>query len=367
MAADVARLFSGQRLRLARELRGMTQSDLANEPAVDVTSAAISQFENRQAKPREATVEQLAEALGYPIGFFAVTAMPSSRFDDDIERFDGYGHFRSLRSLTAKQRRESLSVTQLARDLVYALAQRVRLPEVAIPRIDADPVQPGETDAAASEVRRAWGVPDGPIADVLLVAERNGLVGMRHRMPTDAVSAYSVPFPECPVLVLREGRAKRDRDRFSTSHEIGHLVLHKPGTSLAPKDVELQADRFASAFLMPADHIQAELPGTLDWVRFIELKQRWQVSIAALIRRARDLGVMSEVTYLQGVRTISARGWRTDEPADLGAPESPRLLAEAVKAAGVSAVELADETGWPVDLVASVLASSGDRRPQLTI
>ncbi|MDA8438622.1 MAG: XRE family transcriptional regulator [Propionibacterium sp.] len=360
-------MFSGQRLRLARELRGMTQSDLANQPAVEVTSAAISQFESRQARPREATVEQFAEALGCPVGFFAVTAMPSSRFDDDNERFDGYGHFRSLRSLTAKQRRESLAVTQLARDLIYALAQRIRFPEVAIPRITADPVQPDATDAAASEVRRGWGVPDGPIADVLLVAERNGLVGVRHQIATDAVSAYSVPFPERPVLVLREGRAKRDRDRFSTSHEIGHLVLHRPGSSLAPKDVERQADRFASAFLMPADDIRAELPGTLDWVRFIELKQRWMVSIASLMRRARDLGVMPEATYGQGVRTISARGWRTDEPADLGAPESPRLLAEAVRTAGVSAVELADETGWPVDLVAPVLASSGDRRKQLTI
>jgi Zn-dependent peptidase ImmA (M78 family) len=160
---------------------------------------------------------------------------------------------------------------------------------------------------------------------------------------------------------------RRDRDRFSCSHEIGHLALHEPETALASKDIERQADGFASAFLMPADQIRDELPANLDWVRFIELKQRWQVSIAALLRRAKDLGVMSEAMYVQGVQTMSARGWRTDEPGDLGAPESPRLLAQAVAVAGIDAGDLAQTTGWPTELIRPILSASVDRRPQVSI
>jgi Zn-dependent peptidase ImmA (M78 family)/transcriptional regulator with XRE-family HTH domain len=369
VAADVARLFSGQRLRLAREIRGLSQSDLARDERVDVTSAAISQFEKpaSQVKPREATVEQLAEALDFPIGFFAVTAMPSSRPDEDLERLDGYGHFRSLRSLTAKKRREALSVTQLVRDVVYSLAQHVRLPEVAVARVAVNPYRPSDADAAAAHVRQEWALLDGPVPDVLQLAERHGVVAVRHQIDTDAVSAYSVPFPERPVVVMHRRGAKRDRDRFSCSHEIGHLAMHDPGTELAPKDIETQADRFASAFLMPADQIRDELPSTLEWVRFLELKLRWQVSIGALLRRAKDLGVMTDETYLQGVRTMSARGWRTAEPGDLGTPESPRVLARAVAAAGISADALADETGWPSELIAPVLAASTDSRPEVSI
>jgi len=109
--------------------------------------------------------------------------------------------------------------------------------------------------------------------------------------------------------------------------------MHDPGSELAPNDIEKQADRFASAFLMPADQISDELPSTLEWLRFLERKLRWQVSIGALLRRAKDLDLMTEETYLQGVRTMSARGWRTNEPGDLGAPESPRVLARAVEVA----------------------------------
>jgi Zn-dependent peptidase ImmA (M78 family)/transcriptional regulator with XRE-family HTH domain len=345
----------------------MTQSELAKGGVVEVSSAAISQFEKGLAKPRQTTVEQLAAALNFPVGFFAVTAMPSSRADDDLERLDGYGHFRSLRSLTAKQRREALSITQLVRDLVYGLAQQVHLPDLMIPRLNADLARPEQVDVAAAQVRREWGIAEGPIVDVLQIAERHGLVGIRHSVPSNAVSAYSVPFPERPVVVLHQHFAKRDRDRFSCSHEVGHLALHEPGTGLASKDIEKQADRFASSFLMPADQIRAEFPSTLDWVRFIELKQRWQVSIASLLRRAKDLGVMTETTYMQGVRTISARGWRSEEPGDLGTPEAPRLLAHAVKAAGTTPIALADETGWPADLIEMILTASADSRPHVMI
>lgn len=366
-AADAARLFSGQRLRLARELRQLTQSDLARDERVQVTSAAISQFEKGDAKPRPSTVELLAEVLNFPVGFFVVTAMPSSRPDDELERLDGYGHFRSLRSLTAKQRREALSVTQLVRDLIHVLDQHVRLPALSIPRLRADVDEPARIEVAVAQLRREWNIADGPITDVLRLAEQHGVVGTRHKIATNVVSAYSVPFPERPVVVMHRNGAKRDRDRFSCSHEIGHLVLHEPGTTLAPKDIERQADQFASSFLMPAAQIADELPATLDWVRFVELKQRWQVSISSLLRRARDLGVMPEATYGQGLRIISARGWRTNEPGDLGPAESPRLLTLAVSAAKMDAEDLANETGWPADLVASILVESADGRPELKI
>lgn len=366
-ATEVARLFSGQRLRLAREMRQLTQSDLARNERIGISSAAISQFEKGDAKPRPATVELLAEVLGFPVKFFGVTAMPSSLPDNEFERLDGYGHFRSLRSLTAKQRREALSVTQLVRDLVHVLAQHVRLPEDSVPRLHENANAPAAIDAAAARLRREWDIADGPIPNVLRLAERHGVVGVRHKIATDAVSAYSVPFPERPVVVMHRDGAKRDRDRFSCSHEIGHLVLHEPGTSLAPKDIERQAHQFASSFLMPAHQIADELPATLDWVRLVDLKQRWQVSISALLRRAKDLGVMPEATYLQGMRIISARGWRTNEPGDLGAPESPRLLTLAASTAELGAGDLANETGWPAPVVAEILAESADNRPQLKI
>src|SRR6266568_674101 len=318
VAANVARLFSPQRLRLARETCGLTQTELSRR--LGMSSAAVSQFEKADARPSTATVARLAEVLSFSIEFFATSSSPSSRFDGDLDQFDGHGHFRSLRSLTAMQRRQALSTTQLIRDLADALSRHVRLPDPAVPwsPVSTDGVALAEERAAI--LRQIWNVPSGPVSDVVQLVERHGIVIARHRIETAVVSAYSVPFPDRPVLVLNQHGSKRDRDRFSVSHEVGHLTMHQASKILATKAVEAQAHRFAAAFLMPADEIRDELPSKADWVHLIALKQRWQVSINALLRRANDLNIMSDSTYTQAMRTISNRGWRTEEPGDLGAP-----------------------------------------------
>ena len=79
---------------------------------------------------------------------------------------------------------------------------------------------------------------------------------------------------------------------------------------------------------MPADDIHDLLPTSVDWPALFELKREWQVSLAALLMRARTLGRMSESTYLTAIKAASARGWRRMEPVPLGPPEQPtRLLA----------------------------------------
>jgi Zn-dependent peptidase ImmA (M78 family) len=74
--------------------------------------------------------------------------------------------------------------------------------------------------------------------------------------------------------------------------------------------VETQAHQFAAAFLMPSEDIYDRLPSKVDWQVLFELKRHWQVSLAALLMRAKTLGKMTDRTYLTAVKTISARGWR---------------------------------------------------------
>jgi Zn-dependent peptidase ImmA (M78 family) len=95
-------------------------------------------------------------------------------------------------------------------------------------------------------------------------------------------------------------------------------------------EVENQAHTFAAAFLMPRSDIYDELPSRADFLTFFDLKQRWNVSIAALLMRARDLHKMTPSTYTSAMKLMSARGWRRKEPVSLGAPEQPRLLEVAI-------------------------------------
>jgi len=71
-----------------------------------------------------------------------------------------------------------------------------------------------------------------------------------------------------------------------------------------------QAHAFAAAFLMPKQDIHDELPATPDWSTLFDLKRRWQVSLAAMLIRAKTLGRMNDATYLAAVKAASVRGWR---------------------------------------------------------
>lgn len=366
-AAIASALFSPRRLRLARETRMMTRTALAL--AAGVTPAAVSQFERGDARPVPQTLLRLGGALAFPVMFFAVSAVPSSREAMPGEEHHDQGYFRSLRSIAVADRRRALALSHLIHDLADRLSHTVRLPDRDIPHhaVHAE-ADPASAEDRADEIRAAWGIPPGPIPNVVLEMERRGVVCARYHAGTHDVDAFSVPFPDLPVVVLGDDKAKRDRERFSAAHELGHLVMHDTRDA-GSKAIEDQANRFAAAFLMPAADIRTELPATASWRELVILKKRWGASIGALLRRSRTLDVMSEATYLQALRYMSGRGWRVDEPGDLGAGEAPRLLslaASAAQQAGLTIGALASETGWPEPMIAEVLSASMDPRPRIS-
>jgi Zn-dependent peptidase ImmA (M78 family) len=177
------------------------------------------------------------------------------------------------------------------------------------------------------------GLAAGPVPNVVETLEDHGLIVIRLPLETADVDAFSLPFQDRPVVVLGADKNDRARSRFDAAHELGHLVAH--GDQVwGVKEVEQQAHFFAGAFLMPADDIAHELPTRADWPELFDLKRKWQVSLSALLMRARTLGRMSESQYLTAVKTASARGWRRVEPVPLGQPEEPvrftRLLAVSI-------------------------------------
>ncbi len=87
--------------------------------------------------------------------------------------------------------------------------------------------------------------------------------------------------------------------------------------------------------------------------------------MGALLRRANTLEIMSDTTYNQAMRTMSARGWRIEEPGDLGAPEMPAVLTHAARLAGTTSESLARDTGWPKSCIDEVLAASTEARPEI--
>jgi Zn-dependent peptidase ImmA (M78 family)/transcriptional regulator with XRE-family HTH domain len=334
--------FQPGRLRLARELENKSQSDLSG-PA-HVTPAAISQFESGDAKPSDQTLGLLAQALDVPVEFLL---RPMEHTHE--------GFFRSLRKSSVAQRRRARSFAHLVHDLAVAPGGDSVLSPLSLPRVPVETLDVGSPRIAeaARAVRAAWGLDPGPVPDVVAILERHGVLVLRLPLDAAEVDAFSLPFPDRPVVVLGADKEDRARSRFDAAHELGHLVMH--GESVwGVKEVETQAHKFAAEFLMPAADIRGELPARADWPQLFALKQRWHVSIAALLMRAKDLDVMSSAAYTTAMKGLSARGWRRSEPIQLGHPEVPRSTTELLDVART------DATWFPKALIPALEKSLSD-------
>ena len=362
-ARAVVPVFSGGRLAAIRELLGMTQVEVANKTGL--TPSALSQAERGGTTLSAMNIARVASVLDVMPEAFAERADPVLALR---------AQFRHLRRTSVRERRMAEQFILGAAAVASILRDEVRFPTEPFGFTCAvDPDRPiGEVaeqveDAAAqarSELRVEASEPIG--SEMVNILEKGGVIVVRDPETGPDIDAYSAVVDGLPVIVLDGGeQSVWDRDNFNLAHELGHLVMHqgighRPGT----RTVEAQAHRFAGAFLGPADALRRELPTELDWSRYLQLKRRWGLSIFALVRRAKDLGVIDDATYTRAMKQRSAHGWRTAEPGskDRGLP-APQFLGQAVSLANISSTELASRSHLPRAVVDRII---GDQPPALT-
>lgn len=363
MLADAKRygkLFAPARLKLARESRALSQTDLS-KVIKTVTAPAISQYENGLIKPSAQTLAEIAKALRFPIAFFTTP----------FEATEEEAFFRSLRGARAKHKSAARALAEIASLLVLALEEHVEFPIHDVLKRPLPPLAARQTvEHAAEELRAVWGISEGPLPNVIAELERHGVVVVRLPLNVAEIDAFSVAFDSRPIVVLSSDKDAADRSRFDAAHELGHLVMHRQPNEEDHGRIERQAHWFAAAFLAPSDQLADELPDRADWQRLALLKRRWGLSMGSLLIRARDLKRISEAEYVRAVKYMSVKGWRKREPIQLGQPERPSLLAKAVEVlpkAGVSLESLAEEAALPFQLVDSIVGASTDQRPRVEI
>ena len=314
-----AQAFDAESLRIAREYKGLLKKDLAAR--VNISPSAITQFEAGSIRPHPETVSRIALVLGLPVDFFSG---PRSWVRVDSDQC----HFRSLRSASQRDRRRVLAAAAILRHIVDYLETRVNLPIETLSPFQSDAGTDEEIEGLAAGLRRGWSLGLGPIPKLITLFESRGVLAFRLFSGCDRVDAFSFWSRERPFIFLNIDKDSASRSRFDAAHELGHLLMHadcSPGDKLQ----EIQAHKFASAFLMPKETIERELPRRVIWPHFLELKRRWGVSVAALLRRAVDLGVISGESFRRANRQLSAKGWKTEEPSE-PAPEVPELIRDSV-------------------------------------
>ena len=346
-------------LVLARESRGMTQAELSQIMKRDsdgrpVSQGYVSKAEAGRLEVSGPRLSLYAAALGYPAAVLCT--------DPHVHGVGvGLVHHRKKASLGAPALRRIHAELALARMQTRGLSalaggeHRHSFHRIAVDEFDT-------ASDAAMVLRREWRLAPGAVPQLVrLIEDAGGLVLVRDlgSRELDAVTQW---IDGDPPLFLINKHAPADRFRFSLGHELGHVIMHgEPGVTAVQ---ERQADEFASEFLLPASAIRIELKqGRMDLPRLLGLKHRWGVSMAALLRRASTLGVISDWQYRNLMIEMSALGYRTQEPSDL-IRESPRfipaLVARLRSDLGYHVNQLADAAGLLPDEFARLYLGDDD-------
>lgn len=324
----------GEVIITGRVAAGMTQEDLAN--AIGVTQAAMSRYENDLREPDADTTQQIADALGVTVRFLERASRPTAALAVDA-------HMR--RRATAKptvwrQLEAQLNMLRMHSDFLreeVALAASLTMPGF-------DPFTTDPADAART-TRTQWQMPSGPARSIVRWIEAAGSVVLMTDLGNQRVDGLSQWTADHPVIVVNSANPT-DRIRWTLAHEIGHLVLHREDST---DDMEREADAFAAEFLMPEILIRSEL-ANLTLGKAVDLKREWGVSVAALIQRARQLGVLTDARRTSLFKQLSARGWRVREPAsDEIAPEKAELLNhinDHLRSRGLGDTDVAELAGY---------------------
>ncbi|HEV2147723.1 MAG TPA: XRE family transcriptional regulator [Longimicrobiaceae bacterium] len=344
--SEAAREFTPDRLTVAREMAGLEIKELAER--IQVSPSAVTQFEKGKARPKPETLIRLALALGVPAEFFAAEPLPELPIDTC--------HFRSLRSATVRERRRLIAHGRVVRRIVEYLRDLVSFPAEQLSSLCRQVTGPADVEELALAVRDAWNLGQGPISDVVGLLEARGVIPVEVPGHSAKLDAFSVWVEDLPVVFLTPEKDSGSRRRFDAAHELGHLLMHR-GRAAGDAEAEREAHAFASAFLLPRAPFLSECPRRLDWARLRQMKKRWGVSLAALIRRAFELGLYTEATYRRAYAILNQRGWRTEEP-DEPEMERPTLLARAVVLlgqAGYSLGRLAEDLRLSESLIERLL------------
>jgi Zn-dependent peptidase ImmA (M78 family) len=302
-------------VRLARELRGLTQTQTAESGGLP--QARLSRIETGQVEMAESDVAALSEALELPAAFFFEPGAPAA-----VPMF----RKRAIRSA------RKLSTIQARLNCAVLIAQRLLAAGVDIDPVNHFP-EPGELLAedpvgAAGILRRDWRLPVGRVDDVTAVIESAAGIVLRVDFGSDDASAafIGIPGDDARLWFLvntREGAG--DRVRLSLAHELGHAVLHRRLPSIEEGETEQQAFSFAAALLLPPSEFDRAVPfEALTLGRARDLKRTYGVSMQAIIRAAFERGRIGRSRYSSLYKQLSARQWRTTEPDPIPI-EAPRI------------------------------------------
>jgi Zn-dependent peptidase ImmA (M78 family) len=278
-----------------------------------VTSRSVTGFESGEIDAAPATLAAIARELRFPPAFFEAAEM--------TEIPQASASFRALSKITAAQRNAALAAGALALALDGWLSERFTRPPVTVPKLGPN-IDP---ELAAEVVRTEWRLGSRPIPNMVHLLEAHGVRVFSLAEECAEVDAFSTRSHEIPFVFLNTQKTA-EHSRMDAAHELGHLVLHAHHEIPQGREAEKEAQRFASAFLMPRSELLATAPRYPTLSTILRLRQQWLVSAAAYVYRLHQLGLLTDWQNRTLIIEMTKAGYRKSEPGGMKKRETSQAL-----------------------------------------
>ncbi len=336
------------KLKSARKFVGMSTRAVASKlgKRFPVSHATIANYENGKWVRLVDFIAAIAEIYERPINWF-------------LERGRGLVgvRYRNLKSrVNASELHRFEADVQRWTDAYVTLESRLKRPLKSSVRTKglsslADP------EDLSRDVRRRLGVSEEePIPSVVEVLEKFGVRVLEQ--PTELrIDGLAAQYGD-EYLVVLNPEVSNDRVRLNAAHELAHVLFGDIDQSQpeSPQS-EQRAFEFASHFLLPNNQLKKAFVGK-SMVRMVHFKERFGISLAAMIYRADRLGFIKKAETNHLWSEFAARGWKSNEPGSVRPDRATRfeqLIDEARVSGQMSVKEIADLAGVRPEAIRSRL------------
>ena len=281
------------RLREARQMMGLSMDKLVERTNGAITKQSISRYEKGIMRPKRDALQAIAKALNISEEYFEGTNL---KIDMPMLRTTSNGKL-SEEELQALEAKLSFWAEQyLAKEKEAGFPTRFKNP------VKGTKVSTLE-DAihAADLLREKWHCGDGPIASILRLLERKGILILAANLPEYVFGMSTWADKKHPLIVLdmRPEKSTIERLRFTAAHELAHLLLAFPVN--AELDIEKRCNKFAGFFLFTKqaliEEMGSEKRDVLTLEEMIDLREVYGISIAAQVHAAWDIRMISREHY----------------------------------------------------------------------
>jgi Zn-dependent peptidase ImmA (M78 family)/transcriptional regulator with XRE-family HTH domain len=295
-----------RRLREARRETGLSTRAVAGKlpHKLTVSHATIAAYEKGVATPPVLVLAALGDIYGRPLNWFLEDRKGLSEFR--------YRNLRSRVRLSDQRQFEAQASKWVDAYLNLERHLKSHPPRRATVVASHEDVAP---DLLAVRVRRSFLSldDDEPIQNMVGVLESFSTWALEIKS-SFGIDGAAARHGDDFVVVLNPEVAN-DRVRMNAAHELAHVLYDgcKHGFGWTDDDVEKRAYLFASSLLLPESQLKEAFDGK-SFIKLIQYKERFGISLAAMIYMAEKSRVINTTTSRWLWAEMARRGWRHAEP-----------------------------------------------------